>query len=277
MRVAQVASSDGSAVTVHSQGSGPGVVILHGAGVSVRDYQRLAQRLSQRCTVHRYNRRGQADSAPLTGDETAQTDLDDLSAVLDHTRARSVFGHSGGAFVAMRAGLSLPLDRIAVYDPAVAITGVDFPRGFIGPFEDALSAGDIPLAFAVMGRDINRDTAAARLPLGLQELIVKGFLHTPHGKRMVELQPTIGPEVRRILDHEGPASDYASITAEVMLAYGSRSPGYFADTCHAVADALPHATVVPIPRASHNSANIAPQRFAAPFGDFLSASGVPRA
>ena len=43
--------------------------------------------------------------------------------MLEHTGARSVFGHSGGGFVALRAGLSLPLERIAVYDPGLAIDG----------------------------------------------------------------------------------------------------------------------------------------------------------
>ena len=103
---------------VRSIGDGPGVVILHGGGVAEREYHRLAQALSDRFSVHLYNRRGRSDSAPLDGTETVATDIGDLAAVLEHTGARSIFGHSGGGFVALQAGLRLPLERIAVYDPA---------------------------------------------------------------------------------------------------------------------------------------------------------------
>src|SRR3982751_4224316 len=116
MRVDKVRSGDGASIPVQTTGTGPGIVILHGGGVATRDYQRLAAALADRFTVHLYNRRGRPDTAPLTGTETVETDLVDLGAVLEHTGARSVFGHSGGGFVALRAGLSLPLERIAVYD-----------------------------------------------------------------------------------------------------------------------------------------------------------------
>ena len=267
MRVDEI-TGPGGRIAVHSVGSGPGVVVLHGAGVSVRDYRRLAARLADSCTVHRYNRRGQPGSAPLTGAETAQTDLDDLAAVLAHTGARNLFGHSGGGFVALRAGLSLPLDRIATYDAAVALDSVAFPRDFIDPFDRAVAAGDLLEALVQAGR-VHPDTAAAKMPHWLQKLGVRAFLHSPPGKQMVELLPTISPEVHRILDHEAPASDYATITAQVLLAYGSRSSGYFEDICRALAGALPNAQVLEIPRASHNTANIAPTRLAEPLRAFL--------
>jgi pimeloyl-ACP methyl ester carboxylesterase len=126
MRVDRITAKGGAGIAVHSVGTGPGIVILHGGGVMERDYRRLAQALSDRFTVHLYNRRGRPDSAPLDGTETVTTDIDDLAAVLEHTGARNVFGHSGGGFVALRAGLSLPLERIAVYDPGVSILG--YPR-----------------------------------------------------------------------------------------------------------------------------------------------------
>lgn len=264
-----VSSSDGATVAIRSQGSGPGVVVLHGAGVTAKDYQRLADRWSPRLTVHRYNRRGCPDSAPISGSETAQTDIDDLAAVLEATDSHQVFGHSGGAFVAMRAGLSLPLKRIAVYDPAIALTGVDFPRDFLDPFKAAVARDDLPLAFAVMGAAINRDSLASKLPLSVQKAIVRLFLHMPPGRQMKDLLPTIVPEISRILAAEGPASDYSSVDSEVVLAYGERSSGYFADICHALVGALPDAQVRPMPRFAHNAANIAKPSFADPFADFF--------
>ncbi len=274
MRHEALASADGASITFHSVGSGPGLVVLHGAGVTVRDYRRLAQRLAPHFTVHLFNRRGRSDSAALTGAETAQTDLDDVAAVLAHTGARNLFGHSGGGFVALRAGLTQPLDRIATYDAGVALESVDFPRGFIDAFEDAVAAGDLLEAFVQAGQ-IHPDTAAARMPHWLQKAGVRLFLHTTPGKQMVELLPTIGPEVRRILAEEAPASAYSSIDAEVLLAYGSRSSRYFKDICLTLAAALPHARALEIPRASHNTANVAPARMVDPLIDFFAGARLP--
>lgn len=50
-------SSDGAVVQVTSVGSGPGVVIVHGGGVTASMYRRLAERLSGRLTVHLIARR----------------------------------------------------------------------------------------------------------------------------------------------------------------------------------------------------------------------------
>jgi pimeloyl-ACP methyl ester carboxylesterase len=268
MDISTTAGAEGAQVTVHTEGSGPGLVVLHGAGISVRHYRKLAYRLAPHFTVHLYNRRGRSDSAALTGAETLQTDIDDLAAVLAHTGSRNLFGHSGGGFVAMRAGLTLPLDRIAAYDAGIALTGLGFPRGFIDPFDRAVADGDLVEAFVQMGQ-IHPDTASAKMPHALQALGVRAFLHTPPGKEMVEHLATLSPEVRRILDNEVPATAYAGIDAEVLLTYGSRSSKYFGDTCHALAEALPHARALEIPRASHNTANIAPERFTTPLIDFF--------
>lgn len=244
-------------------------MILHGAGISGREYTRLAQRLGARFMVHVYNRRGRSGTAALTGEETPATDIDDLRAVLDATGSTRVFGHSGGAFVAMQAALELSLSHVAVYDPAVAISGCDFPREFLGPFEAALADGDPARAMALMGADINRDDLAARLPLRAQVMMSKAFLKTPIGARMGVLMPTIAPELHRILDAEAPASAYSSITAAALIARGARSARYYGPICDALAAAIPGARHIVIPKAAHNAANIAGPAFVEPFAQFF--------
>ena len=65
LRHSTTRSADGAAVHVHSLGTGPGVVLLHGGGIAGREYHRLARALAVRCTVHLYDRRGRAGSAAL--------------------------------------------------------------------------------------------------------------------------------------------------------------------------------------------------------------------
>jgi pimeloyl-ACP methyl ester carboxylesterase len=278
MQVDTITSEYGNSIVVRSLGTGPGIVILHGGGVSERDYHRLARALSGRFTVHLYNRRGRPDSAPLDGTETVSTDIGDLAAVLEHTGARNIFGHSGGGFVALRAGLSLPLERIAVYDPGLSILGRP-SSAFLDAFEEAVQAGDYARALTVMSRAVYPDGLAAKLPFGVAQAISRAFLRTPIGRSLAELLPTTPPEVRRIQAHDGPATDYAGITAEVLLTAGARSPRYFTENCRAVADAIPRGRALVIARASHNSANIARAGFVRPFATFfagaLATAGEP--
>ncbi|MFF5228696.1 alpha/beta fold hydrolase [Dactylosporangium sp. NPDC000521] len=273
MREEKVTSGDGAKVTVHSTGTGPGIVVLHGGGVSVRDYHRLAAALADRFTVHLYNRRGRAGSAPLTGTETVETDLADLGAVLEHTGARSVFGHSGGGFVALRAGLTLPLERIAVYDPALYLGGRP-SAGFVDEFARLVGAGDHARAMTVMARATYPDDFGAKVPFAVAKAMTSAFLRTSIGKRFVAAMPTIPPELRRIRDHSGVAEDYASVGAELLLAAGARSPRYFMENCRAIADAAPRARAMLIPGASHNTANVARPAFVRPFAEFFAAGSL---
>lgn len=265
-----ITTSRGSTIPVQSSGSGPGLVVLHGGAVGLIEYRRLAQALAGRYTVHLYNRRGRPGAAPLDpATYSIETDLDDLAAVLEHTGARLAFGHGGGGFVALRAGVAgLPLDRIAVYDPGLCVSGRP-AYAFLDPFAAAIESGDLPRALAIMNGGVYPDGAAARLPLRGQLAAGALFLRTSIGRRMAELLPTAPPEVREIVRHGGPPTDYAGITAEVLLAAGARSPGYFAENCRALAAAIPHGRAAVVPGAPHNAANVAGPAFVRLLGDFF--------
>jgi pimeloyl-ACP methyl ester carboxylesterase len=269
-----ITTASGVDVPIRSVGRGPGLVILHGGAVGLRDYERLATALADRFTVHLYNRRGRPDAAPLDRRTySIATDLEDLAAVLEHTGASNVFGHSGGGFVALRAGLSLPLTRIAVYDPGLSISGRP-SYAFLDAFAAAIDAGDYPRALSEMTRGVYPDDAAAKLPPAVQRFASRLFLRTSVGRRMADLLPTVPPEVGEIVASDGPASDYAGIAAEVLLTAGARSPRYFAENCAAVAGAIPRGRALVLPRMSHNAANVAGPDFVAPLRDFF--AGVAR-
>jgi pimeloyl-ACP methyl ester carboxylesterase len=263
-------SADGGTIRVGTVGSGPGVVVLHGGGVAEGEYRRLAAALADRCTVHLYNRRGRPGSPPLADTDTLATDLADLASVLEHTGARQVFGHSGGGFVALQAGLTLPLERIAVYDPGLSVDGRP-SFAFLEALEDAVRRGQDARAMTLMARGAHPQDLGAKLPYASAELLTRAFLRTAIGRRFVELLPTVPPEVRRIAEHDGPAADYAGITAEVLLAAGSKSSAYFGENCAALAAAIPRGRAVLLPSCAHNAANVARPSFVRPFADFLGA------
>jgi pimeloyl-ACP methyl ester carboxylesterase len=199
-----------------------------------------------------------------------QVDVDDLARILEGTGATRVLGHSGGAFVALQAALRLPIERLAVYDPGVSVDG-SVSTAWFAPYRAAMAAGDLPRAMALVGAGADPDGLAARLPLPLQVAACRAFLRTPIGRRMGEQLPTVESEVGQIIAHDGPASAYAGVAAETLLACGARSAAYFGTVCDALAAALPHARSVRIAGASHNAMNVARPAFVEPFADFLAA------
>src|SRR4051794_33451865 len=267
----RVRGADGARIVLHSTGSGPGVVVVHGGGVTIDVYARLARRLADHLTVHLYNRRGRADAAPRTEPYTVEEDIADLAAVLDHTGARQVIGHSSGGFFALAAALRLPIERLALYDAAISIDG-GFPADWLDDARVAARAGDIALSMALTTAGINTHTAASRMPLRVRVALCRAFLHTNIGRTMGELLPTTLDESHQIHLHDAPASSWAGVGAEVLLTYGADGPPYYADLNAELARALPHARVLPIRRSGHDGLNRAPRRPVAPLIDFFASA-----
>ncbi|GAA1400325.1 alpha/beta fold hydrolase [Catellatospora coxensis] len=274
MRVGTTTSADGTPITVHTTGTGPDVVILHDGSVPREHYHGLAEALEHRFTLHLYDRRDLAGAAALPdGSDTVATDLADLSAVLRHTGARSVLGHGSGGFLALRAGLNLPLYRIAVYDPILSVSG-RLASDFLDPLEQAVRSGDQARALTVLSRGTHPDGLAAKLPFGLALQLNRLLQRTSSRRAMAGLLPTVLREIRRVREHDGPPADYAGITAEVLLTAGARSPEHFAENCRTLAEAIPHGRAVIIPGADHDAAVAAHDELVRPVSRFLAGAPV---
>jgi pimeloyl-ACP methyl ester carboxylesterase len=271
----RITARDGAQIVLHSTGAGAGIVLVHGGGITIDTYRRLATALAPRFTVHLYNRRGRGDAPSRTEPYSYEQDVDDLAVVLEHTGAGNVIGHSSGGFIALRAALTLPISRLAIYDAAVSVDG-GFPTAWLDDARAAARAGDVPRALALTAGGINTQMATAKLPLGVQIAIIKVFMRTPIGRMMADLLPMTLDESATIRDHDGPASLYGGITADVLLACGADGPRYYVELGEALARAVPHARTLVIPRSGHDAINRAHPRFVDPIADFFAAPVSPR-
>src|SRR6188508_976316 len=95
-----VQSGDGTRIAVESRGDGPPIVLVAGAFNDRHTGAALAEALSARFTVIRYDRRGRGDSGD-TPPYAVEREIEDLAAVLGGRGA--VLGYSSGAILALRA------------------------------------------------------------------------------------------------------------------------------------------------------------------------------
>ena len=101
----EVHSADGTAIGYQRAGTGPAVVLLHGAGQSSGNLTRLARALSGTFTVYVPDRRGRGRSGPYGDFRGLSTEIEDLSALLDACSASRLFGLSAGGVIAIEAAL----------------------------------------------------------------------------------------------------------------------------------------------------------------------------
>lgn len=173
-----------------------------------------------------------------------------------------------GGFIALRAALALDIEQLALYDPAVQVDGL-FPSDYLDDFEKAVQAEDYPRAIAIVGRGLRSAGRLSDLPIGVLIVMSRLFLRTPIGRDWLQTIHTVPAEAREAAEHGGSAELYAGISAEVLLASGSRSPDYYAPTNERLAAALPRARAIVVPKAGHDGPHIARPAFVEPIADFL--------
>ena len=258
---------DRAEIELLSWGSGGGVVLVEGGGTDASTYRRLAERLGEHLAVHVYNRRGRGRSAAKPDDYGLATEVGDLEAVLTATGASRVIGHSVGGYFALAAARTLPIERLALFDPAVNIDGA-FPSDFLPAFEQAVAAGDSHAAMAIAGKGLQNP--GSNLPDPIQRVMLGLLLLTPPGRSMADLISTVPPESRLAVDDDGPASAWSSVTAATRFYIGARSPRYYEPTARKLVDAMPNATLEILPRLGHDAPARAGANLVASLATFLS-------
>jgi pimeloyl-ACP methyl ester carboxylesterase len=271
----QVTSADGTTVQYGTTGSGPGLVVVCGGLLAGHHYDELAAALADSFTVHAMDRRGRGGSGPQGAGYSMDRECDDLVAVLKHTGARYVFGHSYGGLVALRTALEYPLDRLAVFEPGVSVDG-SWPGGFLPAFRAALDRGKDAKALATAVKALQLNGGAGKLPGPVLTALTASMFRTPPGREARELLPTLATEQAETLRLDAPASAYAGITAPLLLLQGADSPDYLHRAAAAVAGAVPGAELRTIPGVLHDGPQRAAERIAPELRAFFSDARTTR-
>jgi pimeloyl-ACP methyl ester carboxylesterase len=138
-------SKDGTPIAYWRSGSGPALLLVHGATADHTTTWRFVQSdLERHFTVYAMDRRGRGES----GDAPAyalEREAEDVAAILEAIgEPVSVLGHSYGALVALEAARLAPRPHRLILYEGVPLRGSEaYKPGMIERFRTMLEAGDV--------------------------------------------------------------------------------------------------------------------------------------
>ncbi len=254
-----VKSADGTTIAYRQAGDGPGVVLIHGSGQS-SDLMSLARALSGTFTVYLPERRGRGGIGPYAGGHSLQQEIEDLRALLDHTHAYNVFGHSVGGVIAIEAARTLPaITKLALYEPPLEFDGITH-TAWLPRYEHEMASGRLADALVTIMKGTADRTAFRLVPRFLLATAFSLAIRRAKGKPVPagvthprDIISAMHNDAQTVLDAAGPLDRFAGLTCEVLLLGGSRSARNLAAPLDGLSAVLPRAGRVTLPRAGHTA------------------------
>lgn len=268
----RVLSRDGTPIEIQSEGNGPGVVLVHGSAADGRDWRGIAPTLSRHCTVHVMHRRGRAGSGngPTYG---LNQECDDVLAVLHHTNANILVGHSFGALVCLEALRHVPeATRVVLIEPPILeLANPPIPahvRARLQPMleEVGQTQGGKALVEAFLVQAAN--LTAEELALAKDDK--EGW------STAVGCADTLPREAGAAARYRWNPAAFDAIQPQVLLVAGTETAAFFKAGIQALSEVLPHAQVRWVEGHGHMSVNTAPDVVANLIDEFTAGRIVQR-
>ncbi|MEU5860837.1 alpha/beta hydrolase [Nonomuraea sp. NPDC047529] len=251
---AEVTSRDGTTIALLSAGRGPGLLVIPGNNRRAHHYGALARELSGTHSVHVIERRGRGSSGPQGPAYSVETEVDDALAVMNHTGARLVFGHSYGGLVALHLGLRRRVDALMVHEPGVSIDG-SFPAHWVPAFNRLLEEGRRTAAMAAFLKG-TRLTPVGDAPAPVFHALAFLLLRGSEGRDARAMMATTPAEIGEILRLDSDGARYTGVDSPTLLLGGGRSPGYLTGVLARLAHVMPDACHEIVAGLDHNAPDL---------------------
>lgn len=246
-----VTAADGTAVGYQVHGSGPPLVLVHGAASDARQWARVVPLLAPDFTVLAVDRRGRGSSGPIRPGHSLEVEYGDIAAV---ARAAGpsvcIVGHSSGARFALHAALRVPgLAGLVLYEPPPAET---FGAGVLESLADLEASGDREGILEVFLLDVAGNDHEAL-----------AFIRTrPIWPIMVANALTLPAELRAARRYRFDPGAFAALSAPAACLVGELSGTEVRDAAEEVAGAVAGAQVRVLAGQGHGAMFTAPDLFA---------------
>jgi len=251
-----VHSRDGVAISVQRSGSGPPLLLLHGAAVdSATAWSRVLPILTRHFTIYAMNRRGRSPSGD-GNTHALSAEVEDLASVVDSMpEPFTLLAHSFGALITLAAVDRLKnVIRLILYEPPV----FEFPRSpryqeIVQWLERALASGDREEVVTIFLRDqVGTDSSSlARLRL------------SPIWDVFNKMADTLPREARVVNTFRGDLNLLGSWRVPTTMLLGGESPDEVRDSAMFICRSIPGCRLVILEGQGHSAMLSAPELFSA--------------
>lgn len=253
-----VRASDGTRIGYRRIGTGPAVILVHGAMMTSKGFETLATELSTEFTVYLPDRRGRGMSGPFGPGYGIRTEIDDIAVLLRETGAHNVFGLSAGATFALHAARALPqITKLAVYDPPLADADGVSPLGWLDRYEHEMNYHRPASAFVTVAKGTgDSGSVIANIPRFLLTPLMAVMLRLDQGEDdepLRNLLPTTRYDagaVETVINDK----DFGGLRCDTLLLGGENSIGYLRTAQDTLESLIPNARRVTLPGVGHLAA-----------------------
>lgn len=256
--IRSVTAPDGVEIACEVSGTGPPLVLVHGAGSGSWGFALLRPLLEPLHTVWAVDRRGRAPSGDAEAYSLDQ-EVADVVAVLRAAGEGAVLvGHSYGGLLAALAAPELPgLPALALYEPPMG--GVLASAERIERWERLIESGERELALREFLGEVG----------GYGEADIEAMSATPAWELRKQVVHTVPRELRAELGYALDSRALAAVQAPVLMLLGSESPAWAQRSTPAYAEGFPDARVRPLEGQGHGATVSGPESLATELAGFL--------
>lgn len=234
----QVTSADGTTIAYDRLGEGPPLIVVGGATCNRAMTRPLADELARHFTVINHDRRGRGDSSD-NQPFAVQREIEDIDALIGVVGGTaSVYGHSSGAALVLRAAADgLAMGKVILHEAPYAPDS-DEQRLMAREYDEQLRAlladerrGDaLELFFTLVGMPQEMIDGARQSPgWGDQEALAHTLAYDSAAMGNVERGGTV------------PADLLPRVRAPTLVISGGASPDWMVATGDRLAEGLPDA------------------------------------
>lgn len=231
----RVISGDGTSIAFEHFGEGPPVILVGGATCDRAMTRPLAEELAERFTVINYDRRGRGDSGD-TQPYAVEREIEDIGALIAEVGGKaSVYGHSSGAGLALRAARVLPITRLIMHEPPY-VPDREEERRISREYGENLEA--------ILAEGRRGDAVALFMTtVGMPQEAVEGMRGEPWWAGMEAVAPTLlyDSEIMGDIGRGGtiPTDMLGDVIVPTLVLCGGASPAWMIDVGRQIAEGLP--------------------------------------
>jgi pimeloyl-ACP methyl ester carboxylesterase len=254
----RVTADDGTVLGYEVTGTGPNVLLVHGAAADARQWSKVVPLLARRFTVMAMDRRGRGSSGPIAAGHSRETEYGDIAAVAAAAPGPvHVVGHSSGARFALHAGPRIPtLAGLVLYEPPP-------PETLTPEVLDALAAAE-------EAQDRERILATFLLEVaGNDEQALAWIRRRPIWPLMLDNALTLPAELRAVRGYHFDPAELAGWAVPTLCLVGGTSGAELRAVVDQIAASLADVRVRTLPGQGHGAMFSAPELFAAEVEAFV--------